>query len=93
MRVTVHIALRTVGCLVTAAFWLAPGLVFAQPPRQDEFVPVSELPPQDQLQPVAVADGTDEVVRGLAETFNANVEKLNARMFTHMDYAVIAEKG
>ena len=22
-----------------------------------------------------------------------NVEKLNARMFTHMDYAVIAEKG
>ena len=53
----------------------------------------SPLPPQDQLQPVAVTDGTDEVVRGLAEAFNANVEKLNARMFTHMDYAVIAEKG
>ena len=53
----------------------------------------SPLPPQDRLQPVAVADEADEVVRSFAETFNANVEKLNARMFTHMDYAVIAEKG
>ena len=25
--------------------------------------------------------------------FNANAEKLNARMFTHMDYAVIGRKG
>ena len=49
MRVTVHNVLRTVGCLAAAAFWQAPGLVFAQPPRQDEFVPVSQLPPQEQL--------------------------------------------
>jgi CcmD family protein len=45
----VHTALRTIGRLVAVAFWLAPTLVFAQPPQQDEFVPVSELPPQDQL--------------------------------------------
>jgi len=49
MRVTVHTVVRTIGCLAAAAFWQAPGLVFAQPPRQDEFVPVSELPPQEQL--------------------------------------------
>jgi hypothetical protein len=49
MRATVHTVLRTTGGLVAAAFWLAPGLVFAQPPQQDGFVPVSELPPQDQL--------------------------------------------
>ena len=28
----------------------------------------------------------------LVEAFNANVEKLNARMFTHLDYAVIGRK-
>ena len=44
-----HTALRTIGRLVAVAFWLAPTLVFAQPPQQDGFVPVSELPPQDQL--------------------------------------------
>ena len=49
VRTTVHTALRTTGRLVAAAFWLAPGLAFAQPPQQDEFVPLSELPPQDQL--------------------------------------------
>ena len=53
----------------------------------------SPVPPQDRLQPVAVAEGADDVIRDLAEAFNGNVEKLNARMFTHMDYAVIAEKG
>ena len=28
----------------------------------------------------------------LAEAFNGNVEKLNSRMFTYLDYAVIAER-
>ena len=28
----------------------------------------------------------------LVEAFNANVEKLNARLFTHLDYAVIGER-
>ena len=28
----------------------------------------------------------------LAEAFNANVEKLNARLFTHLDYAVIGAR-
>jgi O-antigen chain-terminating methyltransferase len=51
------------------------------------------VPPQDRLLPVPVWEGADEKVRDLAEAFNGNVEKLNARMFTHMDYAVVAEKG
>lgn len=46
----------------------------------------SPVPPQDRLQPIAPADGGTS---DLAETFNANVEKLNARMFTYMDYAIV----
>lgn len=53
----------------------------------------SPVPPQDRLQPVAVPAGADAALTDLAETFNANVEKLNARLFTHMDYAVVAVKG
>jgi SAM-dependent methyltransferase len=45
----------------------------------------------DKLQtfaaPEAAASLTD-----LAEAFNGNVEKLNARLFTYLDYAVIGEK-
>ncbi|HJR58762.1 MAG TPA: methyltransferase domain-containing protein [Vicinamibacterales bacterium] len=52
----------------------------------------SPVPPQDRLQPIATAVDADAVMQELAETFNANVEKLNARMFTHMDYAVVARK-
>jgi O-antigen chain-terminating methyltransferase len=46
----------------------------------------SPVPPQDRLQPIAAPDAT---ASDLVETFNANVEKLNARMFTFMDYAVV----
>jgi hypothetical protein len=49
MRATVPTAIRTIGRLAAAAFWLAPALVLAQPPQQDDFKPISELPPQDQL--------------------------------------------
>ena len=50
----------------------------------------SPVAPQDRLQPVAAdpsAPGAD-----LAETFNANVEKLNARMFTYLDYAIVGRR-
>jgi hypothetical protein len=53
----------------------------------------SPVPPEDRLEAVAVSKDADESIREIAETLNANVEKLNARMFTHMDYAIIAEKG
>jgi SAM-dependent methyltransferase len=51
----------------------------------------SPVPPQDRLQ--AIAAGADNISAGLAEAFNANVEKLNARMFTYMDYAIVARKA
>jgi len=48
----------------------------------------SPVPPQDKLQGVGAADGAADLV----ETFNANVDKLNARMFTYLDYAIIGTK-
>ena len=52
----------------------------------------SPVPPNDRLQPIAVPAGADPVVADISEAFNGNVEKLNARMFTFMDYAVVGEK-
>lgn len=52
--------------------------------------PVAE---QDRLQSVRVPGQADQVTADLAETFNANVEKLNARLYTFMDYAVAGTKG
>jgi SAM-dependent methyltransferase len=46
----------------------------------------SPVPPQDKLQPVARVDASSA---DLVEAFNANVEKLNARMFTFLDYAIV----
>jgi O-antigen chain-terminating methyltransferase len=50
----------------------------------------SPVAPQDRLQPVAAnpASASDD----FAETFNANVEKLNARMFTFLDYAIVGRR-
>jgi hypothetical protein len=45
------------------------------------------------LQPIAIPEAADAALRDLAEAFNANMEKLNARMFTHMDYAVVGQKA
>jgi SAM-dependent methyltransferase len=53
----------------------------------------SPVPAQDRLQPLPVPDGANDMLRDMADTFNANAEKLNARMFTFMDYAVVAEKS
>ena len=47
---------------------------------------------EDRLQVIALPDGADAGLADLAEAFNANVEKLNARLFTHLDYAVIGAR-
>jgi len=52
----------------------------------------SPVPPEDKLQPFA-APAEAAALADLAEAFNANVEKLNARMFTYLDYAVIGDKA
>jgi SAM-dependent methyltransferase len=52
----------------------------------------SPVAPQDRLQPIAVPAGGNAALDDLTEAFNANVEKLNGRMFTFMDYALVAER-
>jgi O-antigen chain-terminating methyltransferase len=49
----------------------------------------SPVAPENRLQAIALPEGTDERLADLAEAFNANVEKLNSRLFTHLDYAII----
>jgi len=53
----------------------------------------SPVPQQDRLQPIAVPSDADARFADLAEAFNANVEKLNSRMFTYLDYAIVADKA
>jgi SAM-dependent methyltransferase len=45
---------------------------------------------QDRLQTIAAT--TEAMDPEMVEAFNANMEKLNARLFTFMDYAVVARK-
>jgi len=52
----------------------------------------SPVPQQDRLQTIGVPRGGDATFADLAEAFNANVEKLNSRIFTYLDYAVIGDK-
>jgi SAM-dependent methyltransferase len=52
----------------------------------------SPVPPEDRLQPIAVPAATDAASAELVEAFNGNVEKLNARIFTYMDYAIVGER-
>jgi SAM-dependent methyltransferase len=47
---------------------------------------------EDRLQPVALPDNAPAALADITDTFNANVEKLNARMFTHLDYAIVAAR-
>jgi SAM-dependent methyltransferase len=52
----------------------------------------SPVPIQDRLQTIAAPANSDAFVSDLVEAFNANAEKLNARIFTHLDYAVIGAR-
>ena len=51
--------------------------------------PVSE---EDRLQRITVAAAASPDVADLAEVVNRNVDKLNARIFTYLDYAVVGHK-
>jgi len=48
----------------------------------------SPVPATAQLGAVPLTPALPPHLADLVETFNANVEKLNARLFTHLDYAV-----
>jgi hypothetical protein len=47
----------------------------------------------DKLQPVTVTAAVGPVLADLVDSFNLNVEKLNGRMFTFLDYAVVGKRG
>jgi SAM-dependent methyltransferase len=51
--------------------------------------PVSSL---NRLQRADVPDDADPHLRDVVDTINLNVDKLNARIFTHLDYAVVATR-
>ncbi len=51
----------------------------------------SPYPESDKLQKVAPAP--DALQADLADTVNGNTERLNALLFTYMDYAAIGERG
>jgi len=53
----------------------------------------SPVPAHDKLQAFAAPSTETQPLVDLAEAFNANVEKLNARMFTYLDYAVVGDKA
>jgi len=48
----------------------------------------SPVAPEDRLQPAAASSADADLV----EAFNANVEKLNSRMFTFLDYAIAGRR-
>ncbi len=73
---------ETLKYLVTASGFTRADLHFLSP-----------VPAADRLQSIAAGAGASVELRDLVDTFNANAEKLNARMFSHMDYAVVAKVG
>jgi O-antigen chain-terminating methyltransferase len=52
----------------------------------------SPYPEADKLQKVATA-ASDPLQADLADTVNGNTERLNALLFTYMDYAAIGERA
>jgi O-antigen chain-terminating methyltransferase len=77
---------ETLKYLVTASGFTQADIEFRSP-----------VPQADRLQPIALpsselAGAPLAAARDAVEAFNSNVEKLNARLFTFMDYAVVARK-
>jgi SAM-dependent methyltransferase len=53
----------------------------------------SPVPQQQRLEMVRLDGQADQSLVSVVDALNANVEKVNARMFTHMDYAIVGVKG
>jgi O-antigen chain-terminating methyltransferase len=67
-------------------------LVLASGFTQAEVEYRSPVGDEHKLQTLTPARGADDTLAALTEAFNENARKLNARLFTHLDYAVIARK-
>jgi hypothetical protein len=42
--------------------------------------------------PAAATSGTSEAIRAIAAAIDAHADKLNARLFSSMDYAIVARR-
>jgi len=73
---------ETLKYLVVASGFSGARVEFRSPVREE-----------DKLQAFAAPPSSVAAFADLAEAFNANVEKLNARMFTYLDYAVVGDKA
>jgi SAM-dependent methyltransferase len=72
---------ETLQYLVTASGFTAARIEYRTP-----------VPPQDRLQALAASIDASTQMQDVIEAFNANVEKLNSRLFTHLDYAIVATR-
>jgi SAM-dependent methyltransferase len=52
----------------------------------------SPVPPEDRLQTLSPPARPDAAMSDFVEIFNGNMARLNARIFTHRDYAVIGAR-
>jgi SAM-dependent methyltransferase len=73
---------ETLKYLVVASGFTGARVEFRSPVREE-----------DKLQAFVAPAWGMPALADLAEAFNANVEKLNARMFTYLDYAVVGDKA
>lgn len=71
---------ETLKYLVTASGFTRASIEFRSP-----------VPDEDRLQ-ISTLTSRDPALAELSDTFNANMAKLNARMFTDMDYAIVATR-
>ena len=67
-------------------------LVLASGFTQAEVEYRSPVSDEHKLQELPPPRALDEKLITLTEAFNENVRKLNSRLFTHLDYAVIAKR-
>jgi hypothetical protein len=47
-------------------------------------------PEREKLQPVALDADASPAAQAAADTLNANAERINRLLFTHLDYAAVA---
>jgi SAM-dependent methyltransferase len=71
----------TLTFLVEASGFVQAGVTFRSPVRE-----------ADGLPQVALAPAMDASVRAVAETLNAHADQLNRRLFTSMDYVLMARR-
>jgi SAM-dependent methyltransferase len=69
----------TLAYLLTASGFQQVGIRYRAP-----------YPEREKLQPIALGDDASPAALAAADTLNANAERINRLLFTHLDYAAVA---